>query len=82
MSDLKKLKLDELIYLAKHITYIPPTSEYSKWTDDEILFHALYIGLQNQSQIDTIQMACEICPPVKLMAKERIRRYLKYFMKS
>lgn len=82
MSDLKNLKLKELIYLAKHITYIPPTTEYSEWTDDEILFNAIYIGLQNQSQIDTIYAGCEVCPPIKLMAKERIRRYLKYFMKN
>ena len=47
MANLKSLKFDELIYLAKHVSYIKPDKEYENWTEDEILFHTMYLGINN-----------------------------------
>ena len=80
-TNLNKLKLKELIFLAQNVTYIHPTKEYTDWTDDEILFHAVYIGVTNKSQIDCLTDGCKICPPLKLLAKERIRKFVSNFMK-
>ena len=81
MTDLSKLKLKELIFLAKNVTYNRPKKNYQEWTEDEILFEAVYSGINNPAQVDTLYMTCKICPPVKLLAKERIRRFVNEFMK-
>lgn len=81
MTDLSKLKLKELIFLAKNVSYTKPEKDYSDWTEDEILFEAVYCGVNNVAQIDTLYMTCKIFPPVKLLAKDRIRRFVIQFMK-
>lgn len=80
-TNLNNLKLTDLIFLAQNVTYNQPDKEYKDWTEDEILFNAVYLGVRNQSQIDTLFMACQTCPPVKLLAKERIRRFVTTYMK-
>ena len=80
-NNLNKLKLTELIYLAQHVTYIKPEKEFKDYTEDEILFEAINYGLKSESQIKSLHGACVICPPIKLFAKERIRKYLTHFMK-
>ena len=82
MSNLKSLKFDELIYLAKHVSYIKPDKEYESWTEDEILFHAMYLGINNNIQMDSIIITCKAYPPVKLIAKEKLRQYIQNYLKS
>lgn len=79
--DLSKLKIEELIYLAQHVTYIKPNKKYQEWSEDEILFDAIYVGVSNQSQIDTIYMSCKILPPLKLLIKERLKKFIKNYIK-
>lgn len=80
-TNLNNLKLKDLVFLAQNVTYIKPEKEYKDLTEDEILFEAINYGLKNQAQVDSLFMACSICPPIKLLAKDRIRKYLIKFMK-
>ena len=79
-TDLNKLKLNDLIYLAQHVNYVKPEKNYNNWTEDEILFDAINIGLNNKSQIDIIFSSCDLFPPIKMLIKERIKRYIKQFI--
>lgn len=80
-TNLNNLKLKELIFLAKNVTYINPEKKYEDLTEDERLFEAINYGLNSRAQIDSLFYACTICPPIKLLAKERIKRYILKFMK-
>lgn len=80
-TNLNKLKLTELVFLAKNVTYIKPEKEFENFTEDEILFEAVNYGLKSEAQIKSLYDACNICPPIKLLAKDRIRKYVSKFMK-
>lgn len=81
MSDLNKLKLKDLVFLAQNVSYKKPEKNYNEWTEDEILFEAIYCGVNNRAQIDSLYMGCKICPPMKLLVKDRIRRFVSTFIK-
>ena len=80
-TDLNNLKLKELIYLAKHVTYIKPDKKYEDFSENEILFEAINYALNSQAQIDSLLNVCKNLPPVKLLAKDKIKKYLTHYMK-
>jgi len=80
MTNLSKLKLKELVLLAQNINYIKPEKPYEKWNEDEILYHATYIGVTNQAQIDSLYLTCKSFPPMKVIAKERLRKFVGNFI--
>ena len=85
MTDNKKLnnlKLEELIFLAKNISYILPSKEYSQWDENEILFNSIYIGLNHESQLHTLNSLCKMFSPIKLIAKEKLKMYINNFLKN
>ena len=79
-TNLNKLKLTELVFLAKNVTYKKPEKEFKDFTEDEILYEAVNYGLKSEAQIQSLYDACKLCPPVKLLAKDRIRKYVLKFM--
>ena len=85
MTDNKKLnnlKLKELIFLAKNINYVLPVKNYNEWSENEILFNSIYIGLNNQSQIDSLNNLCKAFAPIKLIAKEKLKMYINNFLQN
>mgnify|MGYP001169571734 CR=1 FL=1 len=80
-KDIGKLKLEELFFLAKHINYIKPDKDYSNWTEDEKLYYAIYSAVNNKAQVDILYGACEVCPPVKPLMKERLKLFITKFEK-
>lgn len=79
---LNNLNLNELIFLAKNINYIQPSKEYNEWSENDILFDSIYIGLNHKSQIDTLINLCNMFSPIKLFAKEKLRTYINNFLKK
>ena len=80
-NNLNKLKLTELVFLAQNVTYKKPEKEFKDFSEDAILYEAVNYGLKSEAQIHSLYDACKLCPPIKLLAKDRIRKYVLQFMK-
>lgn len=73
-------KLVEMITIAERIPYIPPTnSNVDEWTNEEMLYESVHIGLVNKIQVRTALKMCNTYPPLKLIGKNILRKYIKHF---
>ena len=48
--NIKQLKLEELLVVAKTVNYIPPTNDLSKMTNDEIYDGCINVVVNNPIQ--------------------------------
>ena len=55
-TNLNKLKLTELIFLAKNVTYKKPEKEFKDFTEDEILYEAVNYGLNLKHKFNLYMM--------------------------
>lgn len=73
-------KLVELIAIAEKIPYIQPTNpNVNEWTNDEMLYESIHIGLVHDIQIKTGLNMCNTFPPLKLIGKRILKKYIKHF---
>jgi hypothetical protein len=73
-------KLVELIAIAENIPYIAPINpNIDDWTSDELLYESIHIALVNRVQIRSALNICNTFPPLKLVYKSILTRYIKYF---
>ena len=73
-------KLVELIAIAENIPYTAPTNpNIDEWTSDELLYESIHIALVNRVQIRSALHICETFPPLKLIYKSILSRYIKYY---
>jgi hypothetical protein len=74
-------KLVEMVAIAEQIPYIPPTNtNVDEWTNDEMLYESIHIGLVNSIQVRTALNMCNTYPPLKLIGKSILRKYIKHFI--
>lgn len=73
---LKSLKLVELAKLCESVNYVRPTKNLEEWTDEDYYFDCIAIGVQNPTQMQCCYMLCNVLPPLKLFAKDWLRRYI------
>ena len=74
-------KLVEMIAIAEKIPYIPPTnSNEDEWTKEEMLYESIHISLVNKIQVRTALNMCNTYPPLKLIGKSILRKYIKHFL--
>ena len=74
-------KLVEMIAIAEKIPYISPTnSNVDEWTKEEMLYESIHIGLVNKIQVRTALNMCNTYPPLKLIGKSILRKYIKHFI--
>jgi hypothetical protein len=73
-------KLVELIAIAEHIPYIAPNNpNFDQWSSDELLYESIHIALVNGVQIRSALNICSTFPPLKLIYKSILSRYIKHF---
>ncbi len=77
MNDLNKLKLEDLIILARQIQYIPPTYNEDSWTQDDIYNAAISETLHNKYQIKASEIVCDSFAPIKIFFKGTLRNYIR-----
>lgn len=80
-NNLNSLTLEQLVTLSQQIGYVEPKSEFDKWTEDEIIFKAINLAINNFIQVKALIIGCKLFPPVKLIAKSILRRYIDYYVK-
>ena len=73
-------KLVDIIAFARNIRYTEPHNpNVDEWTSDELLYKSINIALVNDIQIRSALNICETFPPLKLIYKSILSRYIKYF---
>ena len=73
-------KLVEMIAMAENIPYIAPGNpNMDEWTSDEMLYESIHIALVNRIQIKTALNMCNNFPPLKLIGKSILTKYIKHF---
>ena len=77
MNDINKMKLEDLIKLAKQINYISPPYDESSWSQDDIYNAAIQETLITRYQLKASMMVCDSFAPIKLFFKSTLRNYIK-----
>ena len=73
-------KLVDMISIAYNIRYTAPSNpNVDEWTSDELLYKSIHIALVNDIQIRSALNICETFPPLKLIYKSILSKYIKYF---
>ena len=76
-------KLVDMIAIAYTVHYIAPSnSNVDDWTSDELLYKSIHIALINDIQIRSALNICETFPPLKLIYKSILSKYINYFTKK
>jgi len=78
-NKLTSFKLTELTTLCQSVNYVRPTKNLEDWTSDDYYFDCIYIGIQNPTQMQCCYILCDALPPLKLFAKDWLRRYIVKF---
>ena len=76
-------KLVDMIAFARNIRYIEPDNpNVDEWTSDDLLYKSIHIALVNDIQIRSALNICETFPPLKLIYKSILTKYIKYFTRQ
>ena len=76
-------KLVDMIAIAYTVPYIAPSNpNVDEWTSDELLYKSIHIALINDVQIRSALNICETFPPLKLIYKSILSKYINYFTKK
>ena len=76
-------KLVDMIAFARNIRYIEPDNpNVDEWTSDELLYKSIHIALVNDIQIRSALNICETFPPLKLIYKSILTKYIKHFTRQ
>lgn len=76
-------KLVDMIAVAYTIHYTDPLNpNVDEWTSDELLYKSIHIALINDVQIRSALNICETFPPLKLIYKSILSKYINYFTKK
>tara|TARA_Y100001970_G_scaffold293212_1_gene438539 strand:- start:3453 stop:3698 length:246 start_codon:yes stop_codon:yes gene_type:complete len=79
MNNLNSLNLVQLLEFAKQVKYCDPINEETQWTDNEVIYKAINISINSPIQIRAGLIMCDMFPPLKIIFKTIIRRYIKYY---
>ena len=79
MSNLNNLNLVQLLELAKQVNYVDPNSEESQWNDHEVIYKAINLSINSPIQVRAALIMCDMFPPLKIIFKTIIRRYIKHY---
>lgn len=80
MNNLNSLNLIQLLGLAKEVNYFDSINEENDWTDHEVIYKAINISINSPIQIRAALIMCNMFPPLKIIFKTIIRRYIKHYM--
>ena len=73
-------KLEQMLIIAKSISYIEPhSSNIEDWTDDELTYKSINISLNNEIQLRAGINMCSRFPPLKIVYKAILSGYITYF---
>lgn len=73
-------KLVDMINIAYNVPYYKPYSQNTdEWTSDELLYESINIALVNGVQIKAALNICQSFPPLKLIYKSIMTRYITHF---
>ena len=76
-------KLVDMIAFARNIRYIEPDNpNVDEWTSDDLLYKSIHIALVNDIQIRSALNICETFPPLKLIYKSILTKYIKHFTRQ
>lgn len=79
LINLNSLNLLELLELSKQVYYVDPNLPEENWSNNEIIFKAINISINSPIQVKAGLIMCDMFPPIKIIFKTIIRRYIKYF---
>ena len=79
MSNLNSLNLVQLLEFAKQVEYCDPINEEIQWTDHEVIYKAINISINSPIQVRAGLIMCDMFPPLKIIFKTIIRRYIKHY---
>ena len=73
-------KLVDMIAIAYTVHYTDPLNpNVDEWTSDELLYKSINVALVNDVQIRSALNICETFPPLKLIYKSILAKYIKHF---
>ena len=73
-------KLVDMIAFARNIRYIEPRNpNVDEWTSDDLLYKSIHIALVTDIQIRSALNICETFPPLKLIYKSILTKYITHF---
>lgn len=76
-------KLIDMLAFARTVQYIEPHNpNVDEWTNDDLLYKSIHIALVNDIQIRSALNICETFPPLKLIYKSILNKYINYFTKK
>lgn len=76
-------KLVDMLAFARNIRYIEPDNpNVDEWTSDELLYKSIHIALVNDIQIRSALNICDTFPPLKLIYKSILTKYIKHFTRQ
>jgi len=74
--------LDELMEESKQYTYKEPDKPREKWENDEWFFKAISIVIMEPVLIKSAQIICGWFPPMKVLFKTTIKKYMVHCSKQ
>lgn len=78
-NNLNNFNLLQLLDIAKNVHYNDPELPQDEWNQDEIMYKAIAIALDNPIQIRAALIMIDMFSPLKLVFKSIIRRYIKQY---
>ena len=73
-------KLVDMIAFAYTVHYVAPSNpNVDEWTSDDLLYKSIHIALVNDIQIRSALNICDTFPPLKLIYKSILTKYIKHF---
>lgn len=79
-ESIKKLKLEELITLARNVNYIAPNKLVNEYTEDEICFGSINILIHNEILLKGMSDTLNAYPPLKLLLKSNLKNYIEFMV--
>ena len=70
--------LVELIADSRNYTYIEPSKPREQWGDDEWFFKSISLVINNDDLLKSADIICGWFPPLKLLFKNTLKRYITY----
>tara|TARA_Y100000996_G_C22482127_1_gene626642 strand:- start:922 stop:1179 length:258 start_codon:yes stop_codon:yes gene_type:complete len=77
ISQIKKLKLNDLVILAQNCKYNEPEGDFKSWNETNLYFTSISRYINDPFLVHLTLTVCNKIPPVKLFVKHHLRSYIK-----
>ena len=71
-------KLVDLIEIAKTLNYVEPNKPKEQWDNEDYFLKAFAVAIKNPDQLKANDIICGWFPPLKVLFKTTINKYINY----